>query len=317
MQLRDPDPVFSRAAPGPEDARSPPPATQPGGAPGNAPACAIVALSDDPVLLEALAGAAVGGASVMSSPSTDRFIDQMVANGAGIALIDGSTVTIPLRNFLVTVREQFPQLLILLTGPAQLQAQFEAQIRDGTVFRFVHKPASSARLKLFIDAAMRQQALSPSASPAAPARSPARTGVATRVNTGARRGPVAIGVWVVAALAAATIAWIYWHRSAPPELPAPEAVADQGALPRPAESPAAAPAPDAAAESHDVQQLRDLAAREAGLPRDRLFAGGSRIGEKNLGAQGRTQPHARQMGAGESLHPGTEREENDHTALAD
>ena len=86
---------------------------------GLAPTCAIVALSEDPLLLEAVAGTAIDGASVSIAPSTDRFIDQLVANGAGIALIDGGSVTTPLKNFLSTLREQFPQLLLIEGGRVQ------------------------------------------------------------------------------------------------------------------------------------------------------------------------------------------------------
>lgn len=38
-----------------------------------------------------------------------------------------------------------------------MQHQVAAQLADGSVFRFVHKPASAARLKLFIEAALRQR----------------------------------------------------------------------------------------------------------------------------------------------------------------
>src|SRR5579863_8907518 len=101
MQVRDPEPVESAAVDAPAGVAGP---------------CAIVALSDDSLLLEALSGVAAG--SVSSAPSTDRFIDQLVANGAGIALIDATCVTTPLKGFLAALREQFPQLLLLLTGPA-------------------------------------------------------------------------------------------------------------------------------------------------------------------------------------------------------
>src|SRR5579871_5810314 len=152
MQLRDAEPIATTATTG----RNPAPAA--GAALGDAPPCPIIALSDDPLLLEALTGAAVAGSVVTTSPSPDRFVDQLVANGAGIALIDASSLSTPLKPFLLTLREQFPQLLLLLAGPATLQAQFSAQIEDGTLFRFLHKPASSQRLRLFLDAAARQLA---------------------------------------------------------------------------------------------------------------------------------------------------------------
>jgi protein TonB len=171
MQLRDSHTISADAAPGPERA-----------APES---CPIVALSDDPLLLEALAGLSVAGTGVMSSPSSDRFIDQLVANsaGAGIAIIDAASVSSSLKGFLATLREQFPQLLVMLTGPAHLQAQFEEQITDGTIFRFLHRPASSQRLRLFIDAALRKLA---TPEPAA--------GKARAVSAAAAAPPIALPV---------------------------------------------------------------------------------------------------------------------------
>ena len=121
---------------------------------------AIVALSEDPLLLEALTMAAIDQAAVVTSPSADRFADQLVANAAAVALIDAAAAPAPLDEFVANVHRQFPQLLLLLAGPALLQNQFAAQIADGTIFRFAHKPASAQRLKLFVDAALlRRQSL--------------------------------------------------------------------------------------------------------------------------------------------------------------
>ena len=238
---------------------TPAPAPVPG-----VPSCAIVALSDDPLLLEALTGAATESSSVSSSPSTDRFIDQLVANGAGIALIDAANVATPLKNFLATLREQFPQLLLLLTGPAQLQAQFGAQIADGTIFRFVHKPASSQRLRLFIDAAMRQLA--------APVAGPAPRAIVFPVRpagpqrpTGGRRAQAIAGI-SGAVLAAVAIAWMIWqHASAPAPAPASSEkppLAEQ--VTQPNQAPLGAAQPQELSAT-DAQIVRDTAAREAAV----------------------------------------------------
>ncbi len=215
MQLRDSHTISADAAPGPDNAARE--------------SCPIVALSDDPLLLEALAGLSVAGTGVMSSPSSDRFIDQLVANsaGAGIAIIDAASVSSSLKSFLATLHEQFPQLLVMLTGPAHLQAQFEEQITDGTIFRFVHRPASSQRLRLFIDAALRKLATpEPSAGKArAAATAAAPTSIALPAApeppTGGHRGfPFRLALPGLVILAAAS--WALWHYEfAPPtELPA-------------------------------------------------------------------------------------------------
>ena len=215
---------------------------------------AIIGLSDDPLLLEALSGAAVSGSSVITCPTAGRFVDQLVANAAGIALIDASSLAVPLSGFIATVREQFPQLLLIVAGPAHLQAQLSAQLDDGTIFRFVHKPASSRRLTLFLDAALRRQreelaAEDPTVIPAVVAAAPPR-------STGGNRRALTLVVLSAAALAAGAIAFGVWqHRPAPAEPAAPAASAAATLIP-------AAPAPEPAAGERD-QLLAETQARDA------------------------------------------------------
>src|SRR5580704_1232032 len=120
------------------------------------PAPPLVVLSEDPVLLEAVSIASQDLIQVIVAPSSDRFIDQLVASGGELALIDSAAVFEHLADFLELVHHQFPQLQLLLAGPGNVQHQIGAHLTDGTVFRFVHKPASGQRLKLFLDAAMRE-----------------------------------------------------------------------------------------------------------------------------------------------------------------
>src|SRR5579863_559402 len=134
MQLRGPELGLQNAASAADGAA---------GAPAPVPAPVIIGLTDDPLLLEALSGAAASDSTVITCPTADRFIDQLVANAADIVLIDASSVSVPLTGLVATVRDQFPQSLMILAGPAHVQAQLSAQISDGTIFRFVHKPASS------------------------------------------------------------------------------------------------------------------------------------------------------------------------------
>jgi protein TonB len=121
------------------------------------PAPPLVALSEDPVLLEAISAAALDVIEVIVAPSPDRFIDQLVASGGEMALIDSVAVSEHLPDFLELVHHQFPQLQLLLVGPGNVQHQIGTQMAAGTVFRFVHKPASAQRLKLLLDAALRER----------------------------------------------------------------------------------------------------------------------------------------------------------------
>jgi len=248
---------------------SPPPA-----AAGRA-SLAIVALSEDPLLLEALTAAAIGHAAVCTSPSADRFADQLVANAAAVALIDAAVAPAPLDEFIANVHRQFPQLLLLLAGPALLQNQFAAQLADGTIFRFAHKPASAQRLKLFVDAALlRRQAVVEQATLA-----PLAGTNLTAVNLTGDRNPFGNSgsrrpFWVVTSifvlLIAAAVGAVLWHRPLMSLLPAPgSAEATPGALSSPAAAP---PSADLAAQAAEAERESIDRAAADRAERDRLVS---------------------------------------------
>jgi TonB family protein len=231
----------------------------------------IVALSEDPMLLEALTLAAIDHAAVVSSPSADRFADQLVANTAAVALIDAAVAPAPLDAFIATVHQQFPQMLLLLAAPASLQNQFAAQLADGTIFRFAHKPASAQRLKLFVDAALlRRQALIDQAMGLPFAGGPAIVDPAAHNPFGGagRRRPLRIVAWVLAILILGALGALLWRR--PLIGAAPTAAGD---TPSAAASSAAAASP-AAEAARAVEAERDAIDRAAAdrAERDRLIS---------------------------------------------
>jgi TonB family protein len=285
MQSREPDFVESGAVRVPDDMLTTVPIEGTGAS--VAIGGAVVALSDDPLLLEALSGAAGEGARVSSSPSSDRFVDQLVANAAGIALIDAACVVPSLRSFLIMLREQFPQLVLLLVGPAQVQSQVAAQIADGTVFRFVHKPASSQRLRLFLEAAARQQAGATAVDPPAPPLSVSPIGAGPPRG---QRGPL-IGAITLTLLAALAGGWVLMHGSS--RTPSGEAAGPAPAAtpPNSIDAPAPAPGPGSSmagvpvesslpAPAHDNPPhegpARDAAAHDAALEAAQRTAQGAR-----------------------------------------
>ena len=232
----------------------------------------IVALSEDPMLLEALTLAAVDQASVVSSPSADRFADQLVANTAAVALIDAAVAPLPLDSFIATVRQQFPQMLLLLAGPASLQNQFSAQIADGTIFRFAHKPASAQRLKLFVDAALlRRQALIDQAMGLPFAGGPALVAAAAANPFGTTRRsrrPLWIGAALLLLLIVGALGALLWRRPliglgpiSPAEVPAAAASA----------AVSASPAAEAARAAEVERDAIDRAAADR-AERDRLIS---------------------------------------------
>jgi protein TonB len=217
------------------------------------------------MLLEALMLAAVGEASVVSAPSADRFADQLVSNSAAVALIDAAVAPAPLDGFIASVHRQFPQMLLLLAGPASLQNQFATQLADGTIFRLAHKPASAQRLKLFVDAALvRRQALLDQAMGVAPAAG-APLGAAAGHNPSggsSRPRPLWPVAGAVALLMAAALAALLWRG------PLSGALRSSGGDSAPAAATASAPPASAAAPSSAAQA--EQAARAAQAERDAI-----------------------------------------------
>ena len=182
-------------------------------APSAAASPAIVALSEDHTLLQALTLAVIERSAVVTSPSVDRFIDQLVSNSAEVALVDAATAPSPLGAFIMTLRRQFPQLLVVLAGSAPLQSELSALIADGSIFRFAHKPASAKRLGLFVTAALQSAALNRHRASSRTARAAVapveqHAAAARTHRTGAARPP---WMWplvlAVTALGALAIGW--------------------------------------------------------------------------------------------------------------
>jgi len=144
---------------------------------------AIVALSEDEALLSALMATMLEQAAIVTSSSIDRFVDRLAANSARVALIDAASAPSPIGTFTQRLRQQFPHLLIVLTGSASLQTELRAQIAAGTIFRFAPKPAAAQRLKIFLNAALhRSRQEQPELAPTEP-----RTSETTGADPGAQR----------------------------------------------------------------------------------------------------------------------------------
>ena len=252
----------------------------------------IIALSQDPMLLEALTLAAVGQASVVSSPSADRFADQLVATAAAVALIDAAAAPVPLDEFIASVQRQFPQLLLLLAGPAALQNQFAAQLTDGTIFRLAHKPASAQRLKLFVDAALlRRQALIDQAIglPVAGTAAAARPNAAAQTARSRGRRTLWLLASGVVILIATALGALLWRRPLTGPAPTPSdsnaahaaspaassAVAAPAATGAPTAPAAAAAAGAAVSDSEAERDAIDRAAADR-AERDQLISEGQR-----------------------------------------
>ncbi len=75
---------------------------------------------------------------------------------AGVAILDSAALNVPLGELTQRLRAQFPELVLVVAGGLEDQAALSSQIAQGTIYRFLHKPVSAQRVKLFVDAAWRR-----------------------------------------------------------------------------------------------------------------------------------------------------------------
>jgi hypothetical protein len=115
----------------------------------------VVALTEELSLLEALGGAISEGERFVAAPTMERFADLLIVSGADLALIDCAVLDVAPGAFFSRVHAQFPRLTLLAIGDSANQQQLAAQLADGTILRFAHRPLSAQRLRLFLETARR------------------------------------------------------------------------------------------------------------------------------------------------------------------
>src|ERR1700729_3247525 len=138
----------------------------------------VVLTSDDP-FLQTLREAVGGARRLWHVPSADKVSDLLVAGEVGIVVLDVQTLHDSARVFVEQIKRQFPDLVLVAAGHRDDETSLAGLISAGLVYRFIHKPMSPARAKLFAEAAIkkyedqrRRAAEAPrhkSASPASPA----------------------------------------------------------------------------------------------------------------------------------------------------
>lgn len=170
----------------------------------------LVVLTSDDAFLQTLREAVGGARRLWHVPSADKVSDLLVAGEVGIVVIDVQTLHDTARVFVEQIKRQFPDLVLVAAGHRDDETSLAGLISAGLVYRFIHKPMSPARAKLFAEAAIKkyedqrrraaETPLRQSASPASPVW--------------------LIGGAIAALLIVGAIAWIA-HRSGEESAPPP------------------------------------------------------------------------------------------------
>jgi TonB family protein len=192
----------------------------------------LITLTNDSVLIKALQDLSTEGVAVHVVSDMRTLSEELLQHMGAVAMIDAGSLDAPIDGVVDAITIQFPDLRLMIAGQSAEQAALARRIADQTVFRFVHKPASPQRLKLFLDAAVRTPE-TPRGRVAAAEPTFGDSPSLARIDTAVRgRSPMTLAlVGVVAIVAIATMAWFFWLRDSKP---APEASALRAATPAPA-----------------------------------------------------------------------------------
>jgi len=176
----------------------------------------LVVLTRDPAFSGAVRAVAPAEHELVFVGAETDLATQLMSGAAGVVVLDTAATVSPIAQLAQGLKAQFPELVLVVAGGAAEQAALSAQVTSGEVYRFLHKPASEQRIRLFIDAAWRRRGA---------AEGIAATSTLAQLGKPAtsRRLPfatLAIAVLVVAA-AAGIVGWLMGQRapartSAPP-----------------------------------------------------------------------------------------------------
>ncbi len=160
---------------------------------------AVVTLTSDRELLQAVQSAMGDSRRVLHAESPDAAVDLLLVGHCGVMLADLAVLATDFTDLLRHLREQFPDLVIVAAGGRADERRAATLLSEGELYRFLHKPASPARARLFIEASVRRH-LQKREDPARP--------IARRLDSLGRRGAGRWPLVVGALLAVVLIAYL-------------------------------------------------------------------------------------------------------------
>jgi TonB family protein len=116
----------------------------------------LVILTCDETFLQTLREAVGGARRLWHVPSGDKVSDLLVAGEVGILVLDVHALSEAPGVFISQIKRQFPDLVVVVAGNRDAEISIAALISAGIVYRFIHKPMSPGRAKLFADAAVKK-----------------------------------------------------------------------------------------------------------------------------------------------------------------
>jgi TonB family protein len=117
---------------------------------------AIAALTQDRALIGLLRSTIDPTHDLILVTSEGELAPHLNSRRVSAALLDSMFIEGDLGAMAERMRATWPDLVLIVVGTAEEQSKVAAQITSGVVYRFLHRPVSAPRVRLFVEAALRR-----------------------------------------------------------------------------------------------------------------------------------------------------------------
>ena len=116
----------------------------------------LVVLTQDEGFLKTLREAIGESRRLWHVLTRDKVSDLVLAGHVGILVLDTHCLDNASNLYIDHLQQQFPDLVIVVAGSRDDEGALAPLISSGSIYRFIHKPMSPERAKLFADAAVKK-----------------------------------------------------------------------------------------------------------------------------------------------------------------
>jgi len=117
---------------------------------------AIAALTQDRALIGLLRSTVDATSDLILVTSEEELRPHLNSRRVSVALLDSMFIEGDLAALAERLRETWSDLVLVVVGTAEEQSKVASQITSGVVYRFLHRPVSAPRVRLFVEAALRR-----------------------------------------------------------------------------------------------------------------------------------------------------------------
>lgn len=139
----------------------------------------VVVLSEDFALYQAARDAIGERNPVWRARTVAESVDLLLTGRCGVLMLDMGAVSTQPASLVEQIVDQFPDVVVVVAGRRDDETLLAPLVRDGLVYRFMHKPLSPKRAGMFLHAAIHAHAV----------RRDGRGRALGLSNVGARRSP--------------------------------------------------------------------------------------------------------------------------------